>query len=80
MKHLIAIIRPHHYIKNIFVLLPLFFVGQITDTDKLLNGLVAFAAFSLSASAIYIFNDYKDIKDDRKHPKKKKSSISLRFS
>ena len=63
--------RPHQYIKNIFVLLPLFFVGQIVNTDQLLNGLIAFVAFSLSASAVYIFNDYKDIKDDRKHPKKK---------
>ena len=71
MKHLITIIRPHQYIKNIFVLLPLFFDGQITNTGQLLDGLVAFVAFSLSASAIYIFNDYKDIKDDRKHPKKK---------
>ena len=32
---------------------------------------MAFVAFSLSASAMYIFNDYKDIKDDRKHPEKK---------
>jgi len=71
MKHFIAIIRPNQYIKNIFVLLPLFFIGQIINTDQLLNGLIAFIAFSLSASAVYIFNDYKDIKDDRKHPKKK---------
>ena len=71
MKHFIAIIRPNQYIKNIFVLLPLFFIGQIVNTDQLLNGLIAFVAFSLSASAVYIFNDYKDIKDDRKHPKKK---------
>ena len=71
MKHFIAIMRPHQYIKNIFVLLPLFFIGQIVNTDQLLNGLIAFVAFSLSASAVYIFNDYKDIKDDRKHPKKK---------
>ena len=71
MKHLIALIRPHQYIKNILVLVPLFFAAKITNTDLLLNGLVAFTAFSLSASAIYIFNDYKDIKDDRKHPKKK---------
>lgn len=71
MKNLISLIRPYHYVKNIFILLPLFFVGQFTNTSLLLNGLIAFAAFSLSASAIYIFNDYRDIKDDRKHPKKK---------
>ena len=71
MKHFIAIMRPYQYIKNIFILLPLFFSGQIVNTDQFLNGLIAFSAFSLSASAIYIFNDYQDIKDDRKHPKKK---------
>ena len=76
MKHLITIIRPHQYIKNIFVLLPLFFAGQITNTGQLLNGLVACVAFSLSASAIYIFNDYKDIKDDRKHPQKKNRPLA----
>ena len=66
-----TITRPKQYIKNIFILLPLFFAGQITNTALLVNALVAFVAFSLSASAVYILNDYKDIKEDRKHPKKK---------
>ena len=66
-----TIIRPKQYIKNIFILLPLFFAGQITNSELLVNALVAFVAFSLSASAVYIINDYRDIKDDRKHPKKK---------
>ena len=66
-----TIIRPKQYIKNIFILLPLFFAGQITNMELLVNALVAFVAFSLSASAVYILNDYKDIKEDRKHPKKK---------
>ena len=66
-----TIIRPKQYIKNIFILLPLFFAGQITNMELLINALMAFVAFSLSASAVYIFNDYKDIKEDRKHPKKK---------
>ena len=71
MNDIFTIMRPKQYIKNIFILLPLFFAGQITNTDLLVNALVAFVAFSLSASAVYIFNDYKDIKEDRKHPKKK---------
>ena len=71
MKNLISLLRPYHYVKNIFILLPLFFVGQFTNTTLLLNGLIAFISFSLTASAIYIYNDYKDIKDDQKHPKKK---------
>ena len=66
-----TIIRPKQYIKNIFILLPLFFAGQIINKELLINALMAFVAFSLSASAVYILNDYKDIKEDRKHPKKK---------
>jgi len=71
MNSIFAIMRPKQYIKNIFILLPLFFAGKITDTSLMLNALVAFVAFSLSASAMYILNDYNDIKEDRKHPKKK---------
>ena len=71
MKAFFILIRPKQYIKNIFIFLPLFFIGQITNMELLANASVAFVAFSLSASAVYIFNDYEDIKDDRKHPKKK---------
>jgi decaprenyl-phosphate phosphoribosyltransferase len=76
MKNLITLIRPKQYTKNIFILLPLFFAGKITNTELFLDGLIAFAAFSLSASAIYILNDYKDIKSDQKHPKKKNRPLA----
>jgi len=71
MDPLLTLIRPHQYIKNIFILLPLFFSGQLASLELLQSGLFAFIAFSLSASAIYILNDYLDIEDDRLHPKKK---------
>ena len=51
--------------------MPLFFMGQIADGGLLLRAFLAFVAFSASASAIYILNDYQDIKEDRLHPKKK---------
>ncbi len=63
--------RPHQYIKNLFIFLPLFFALKITDTSLLLNAVIAFIAFSLTASAIYTLNDYHDIEEDRHHPKKK---------
>jgi 4-hydroxybenzoate polyprenyltransferase len=68
---LTKLIRPHQYIKNIFIFLPLFFALQITDTDLLCNAIIAFIAFSLTASAVYVFNDYRDIQEDREHPKKR---------
>jgi 4-hydroxybenzoate polyprenyltransferase len=63
--------RIHQYVKNLFIFLPLFFAIKITDTGLLANAFVAFVAFSLTASAIYTFNDYHDIEEDRQHPKKK---------
>lgn len=77
MKPFIKICRPHEYIKNIFILLPLFFAGEFFITEKLTYGLLSFLSFSLSASAIYIFNDFCDLKNDRKHPKKKYRPLAI---
>ncbi len=71
MLNIIKLMRPHQYIKNLFIFLPLFFALKITNTTLLIQALIAFVAFSLSASAIYTLNDYYDIEDDRVHPKKK---------
>jgi len=71
IKDILVLIRPHQYIKNLFIFTPLFFVGQIAKTELLLNAVIAFVAFSVSASAIYILNDYQDIEEDLLHPKKK---------
>ena len=71
LLHIIKLMRPHQYVKNSFIFLPLFFALEITNIELLLQATVAFIAFSLSASAVYILNDYFDIKEDRLHPKKR---------
>jgi 4-hydroxybenzoate polyprenyltransferase len=68
---LLKLLRPDHYIKNLFIFLPLFFALKITDLPLLFNAFLAFIAFSLTASAVYILNDFHDIEEDRHHPKKK---------
>jgi len=68
--------RPHQYIKNLFIFLPLFFALQIGNTELLFNAVIAFVAFSLTASAIYTLNDYHDIDEDRQHPKKKNRPLA----
>ena len=73
---LLKLMRPHQYIKNIFIFLPLFFALKITDTALLTNAVIAFIAFSLTASAIYTLNDYHDIEEDRQHPKKKSRPLA----
>ncbi len=76
LENIIRLIRPHQYIKNLFIFMPLFFVGQIQNTELLLNAIAAFIAFSCAAGAIYTFNDYHDIEDDRKHPRKKSRPLA----
>ena len=63
--------RPHQWLKNIFVFLPLFFDKKLLHIDYLVNAIWAFAAFSLAASAIYCLNDIMDIEADKRHPKKR---------
>jgi len=68
--------RPQQYIKNLFIFLPLFFALKITDPALLINAVISFIAFSFTASAIYTFNDYQDIEEDRQHPKKKNRPLA----
>lgn len=68
--------RPHHYVKNLFIFLPLFFALKITDQSLVFIAFAAFIAFSITASAIYILNDYHDIQEDRQHPKKKNRPLA----
>ena len=63
MKNVFRLIRPHQYIKNLFLFLPLFFAGQLTDLELFINVCLSFVAFSATASGIYILNDLQDIEN-----------------
>ncbi|MFP5212329.1 MAG: UbiA prenyltransferase family protein [Acidobacteriota bacterium] len=67
----IQLARPHQYIKNAFIWLPLFFGYKLTDPHAVLSTFWAFAAFSLAASGVYVLNDMLDVEEDRKHPQKR---------
>lgn len=67
---LIELARPAQWIKNGFVLLPLFFAHALLDQRALLGALLATLAFCLAASAVYAFNDARDVERDRQHPDK----------
>ncbi len=70
IKSILKIIRPQQWIKNVFVLVPLFFGGSLLDSSDILASGIAFAAFSFIASSIYCLNDIIDVADDRRHPVK----------
>ena len=81
IKSIITLLRPHQYIKNFFIFLPLFFGLKGFNSYLICQLVVAFIAFSLVASAVYIFNDSIDIKRDRAHPiKKHRPLASGKFS
>lgn len=75
MQHIRAL-RPHQWVKNFFVFAALIFARKLTDSEAGLNSLLAFAAFSATASSIYLINDIADFERDRVHPKKRHRPIA----
>lgn len=76
IKNIILLLRPHQWVKNLFVFLPIFFSRHILDIQYVLPCLLVFFAFSLCASSIYCLNDILDIAADRLHDEKKKRPIA----
>ena len=66
----IQLIRPKQWLKNVFVLLPVFFGGAMKSLPSVYASLVAFVAYSFVASSVYCFNDIIDAEADRRHPVK----------
>lgn len=64
-------LRPHQWVKNMLVFLPMIAGHQIFSFKTLLNGGFAFAGFSLAASFVYVLNDLLDLPSDRNHHTKK---------
>jgi 4-hydroxybenzoate polyprenyltransferase len=68
---LIRAMRPHQWMKNLLLLLPLLLSHQIGNGHKLAAAVLAFCAMCLCASGVYIFNDLLDIESDGRHPTKR---------
>lgn len=74
--NIIRLIRPHQWVKNLFIFVPLFFSGQMLQATSLCYSVIAFVAFSFAASSIYCLNDILDVESDRKHETKCKRPIA----
>ena len=73
---LVRTARPRQWLKNLLVFAAPLAAGVLLQWDTLLLGLIAFGAFSLSASAVYLVNDSRDVEADRAHPKKRSRPIA----
>lgn len=75
-RSVFRLLRTPQWIKNLFIFLPIFFGLKFYETDNLISAFIAFAGFSLVASAVYIFNDLLDIDEDRLHPVKRNRPLA----
>ncbi len=72
----IRTMRPHQWVKNLFVIAPVFFAKNLTDMSILGGAAGAFAVFCLLAGSIYTLNDLLDVEADRIHPVKRSRPIA----
>jgi 4-hydroxybenzoate polyprenyltransferase len=63
-------LRPHQWAKNLLIFVPLITSHRLLDLQLVAETLLAFVAFSVCASAIYVTNDLFDMHADRLHPQK----------
>ena len=85
LRGLVKTARPHQWVKNLFVLAPMFFHKDVfiaTSQGPALNlivtgrALAATAVFCLLAGAVYTINDLVDVEADRVHPVKRGRPIA----
>ncbi|GAB3504023.1 decaprenyl-phosphate phosphoribosyltransferase [Amycolatopsis cihanbeyliensis] len=68
--------RPRQWVKNVLVFAAPFTGVQLGDGAVLLDAAIAFVAFSLVASSVYLINDAVDVEADRAHPTKRNRPIA----
>lgn len=70
LRHILRALRVRQWAKNLLLLVPLTMAHKLGDAALLADACLAFACFSLLASAGYVFNDLRDLGTDRLHPYK----------
>ncbi len=76
LSALIRLCRPRHWIKNALIFAPLVFSGRLSDAAGFAAAFYGWVAFGLYASAVYVFNDLRDVESDRRHEIKKNRPLA----
>lgn len=71
IRHFLKAIRVHQWVKNALVFVPLLTAHRIGELAVLGDAALAFIAFSLCSSSVYLLNDLLDLEADRLHATKK---------
>jgi 4-hydroxybenzoate polyprenyltransferase len=69
-------LRPRQWLKNSLVVVPLVSSVKFFDGGAVARTGIAFGAFSLAASAVYLVNDVLDREQDRLHPRKSRRPVA----
>ncbi|NPB03547.1 MAG: decaprenyl-phosphate phosphoribosyltransferase [Thermotogae bacterium] len=84
---ILRLLRLHQWVKNVLVFVPFLFAARSTEwlLTNIWNALIAFLAFCVVSSAIYIFNDIRDLERDKEHPIKRfrplpSGKVDIRFA
>lgn len=78
IRHLPAplrLLRPHQWLKNLLIFVPMMAAHELTIA-AFWHAMIAFVAFSLTASGTYVLNDLLDLDSDRAHPRKCKRPLA----
>jgi decaprenyl-phosphate phosphoribosyltransferase len=73
---LLKTLRPHQWVKNLFVAAALVFSRHLTDVEYVVRTGIAVLTFCLLSGAVYAFNDVRDVEGDRAHPTKRHRPIA----
>jgi decaprenyl-phosphate phosphoribosyltransferase len=76
LRAFVQAMRPRHWVKNGFVLVPLVFSGRFRDGESWVLSVLATLSFCLLSSAIYLLNDLCDAEADRNHPVKRLRAVA----
>jgi decaprenyl-phosphate phosphoribosyltransferase len=76
VRGMVRTVRPHQWMKNVFVLAPVVFAKELFDWELLVRAGGAFFVFCLLAGAVYTINDIVDAPSDRIHPVKRHRPIA----
>jgi 4-hydroxybenzoate polyprenyltransferase/phosphoglycolate phosphatase-like HAD superfamily hydrolase len=71
LKSLARAMRPHQWLKNLLIFVPLVLAHQLSNPQAFHQAALAFIAFCLCASSVYLLNDMLDLASDRQHPTKR---------
>jgi 4-hydroxybenzoate polyprenyltransferase len=73
---LLRAMRPRQWVKNLALFVGIVFAHRLLSLPVFERAVIAFVAFCLASSAIYLLNDLLDLENDRQHPVKSQRPLA----